>query len=58
MRSIRKSVVGIGIVVAIVFGAVGSASAHPGQLAEVKESLRRFHSVEYASDKGSVWSST
>ncbi len=52
MRSIHRSAVGIGIAVAIVLGAVGSASAHPGQLNEVKESLRRFHSVEYAQQQG------
>jgi len=52
MRSIRKPLVGIGLAFGIVLGTVGSASAHPRQLAEVKDSLERFHSVEYAKRQG------
>jgi len=52
MRAIRKAVLGVGLTAALVLGSVGSASAHPRQLAEVKESLHRFHNVKYARHHG------
>ena len=52
MRSIRKPLVGISLAVAVVLGSVGAASAHPRQLAAVKQSLRPFHSVKYAQKQG------
>ena len=50
MRSIRKAVFGVGLAVALVIGVADAASAHShgGQLEKVKDSLHRFHSVEYA----------
>ena len=52
MRSIRKPLVGLGLAVGIILGAVGPASAHPRQLAAVKDSLERFHNVGYAKRQG------
>ena len=54
MRSIRKAVFGVGLAVALVIGVADAASAHShgGQLEKVKDSLHRFHSVEYAQRHG------
>jgi hypothetical protein len=52
MRSIRRSIVGVSLAVAVILGAAGTASAHPKQLAETKRALRPFHSVQYAKNHG------
>jgi hypothetical protein len=52
MRSIRKPLIGLGLAVGIILGGVSPASAHPRQLAAVKDSLERFHSVGYATRQG------
>jgi hypothetical protein len=52
MRSLRKPIAAITVVVAALAGVVGAASAHPNQLEAVKRSLVRFHSVSFAKRNG------